>query len=72
MILATHDLRPVSRFVLQQFEEYLRMNGFGGFTNDHFAYFALSPDERARATDTRVAIRRQLKELIQQDRKSVV
>ncbi len=65
-IRASEVLNPVARFVLEQFEEYLRMNGFGGFTNDHFAYFALGPDERVHAQETRAAIRRQLKGLVQQ------
>ena len=36
----------VDRFLLEQFEEYLRMNGFGGLIHEHFAYFAMSPEER--------------------------
>jgi hypothetical protein len=64
-ILSSEVMQPVPRFVLQQFEDYLRMNGFGGFTNDHFAFFALTPDEREQAGDTRVAIRRQMRELVQ-------
>lgn len=65
-ILLENALEPVPRFVLQQFEEYLRVNGFGGFTNDHFAYFALSPEERAAAQPVKEGIRRQLKGLIQE------
>ncbi|MPZ22081.1 MAG: hypothetical protein GEU28_00710 [Dehalococcoidia bacterium] len=52
----------VARFVLSQFEEYLRMNGFGGFVEEHFAFFALSGEKRA--TLTREGIRRSLAELI--------
>ena len=56
---------PVSWFVLVQFEEYLRMNGFGGFTIDHFNYFALGPEEREQSADTKDGIRRQLANMIQ-------
>lgn len=38
--------QPVARFILDQFEEYLRMNGFGGLTHEHFADFALPPERR--------------------------
>jgi len=64
LLLADNGLGPVSEFVLQQFEEYLRMNGFGGFTNDHFAYFTLGPEDRARAADIGAGIRRQMRDLI--------
>ena len=37
---------PVAPFVLDQFEEYLRMNGYGGLTHEHFAFFALPADQR--------------------------
>ena len=39
-------LTPVERFVLQQFEEYLRMNGFGGLTEEHLQYFVRQPAQR--------------------------
>lgn len=37
---------PIANFVLAAFEEYLRMNGFGGLTYDHFAFFAQAPQHR--------------------------
>jgi len=53
------DAQPESaQFLLRQFEEYLRMNGFGGLTNEHFAYFAMNPDERKLAEGTKDAIAR--------------
>ena len=41
-----HSREPVVRFILEQFEEYLRMNGFGGLTADHFAFFASTAEDR--------------------------
>ncbi len=45
-ILTKGPAEPVARFVLEQFEEYLRMNGFGGLTQEHFTYFAQVPSDR--------------------------
>lgn len=45
-ILANRPAEPVARFVLEQFEEYLRMNGFGGLTQDHFTFFAQASSDR--------------------------
>ena len=39
-------LDPVSKFVVEQFEEYLRMNGFAGLTEEHLSFFAQPPDHR--------------------------
>ena len=36
----------VARFVLEQFEEYLSMNGFGGLIEEHLSYFARQPEHR--------------------------
>ncbi len=51
----------VARYVLSQFEEYLTMNGFGGLTHEHFAYFALPPEERDMLVKD--GIRRSLEEI---------
>ncbi len=45
-ILAKRLEEPIAGFVLEQFEEYLRMNGFGGLTQDHFTFFAQAPTVR--------------------------
>jgi hypothetical protein len=45
-ILAKRPAEPIASFVLEQFEEYLRMNGFGGLIQDHFTFFAQAPSDR--------------------------
>lgn len=52
---------PVTRFMLEQFEEYLRMNGFGGLTAEHFSFFA-QPEE-TRDPLVKEGIRRVIREL---------
>lgn len=42
----TRAVGQPAAYLLEQFEEYLRMNGFGGFTDEHFAFFAWSPERR--------------------------
>lgn len=39
-------LEPVARFVLEQWEGYLQMNGFGGFTEEHLLYFLRRREQR--------------------------
>lgn len=56
--------------VITAFEEYLRMNGFGGFADEHFTYFALSPDDRAKEIATRSGVRRALQNLLDELRTS--
>lgn len=49
---ATRHARLLTRhestvhFVLEQFEEYLHMTGFGGLTEEHLSYFALRKESR--------------------------
>ena len=57
-------LTEVQTFVITQFEEYLRMNGFGGFAAEHFTYFAVSPEQRQNEVATRVGVRRALMNLL--------
>jgi hypothetical protein len=61
--IAPHSPQP-TRHVLEQFEEYMRMNGFGGFADEHFAYFAMNTDRRRAESVTRVGARRALKNLL--------
>ncbi len=66
---AVREMRPrdaAERFLLQQFEEYLRMNGFGGFTEEHFAYFAWSPERRASEPVTKRGAQQAMRELLRQ------
>jgi hypothetical protein len=37
---------PVARFVMEQFEEYLYMNGFGGLNETQLGYFSQPPEQR--------------------------
>lgn len=60
-ILAKRPAEPIARFVLEQFEEYLRMNGFGGLTQDHFTFFAQAPSDRDPLV--KEGIRRALREI---------
>jgi hypothetical protein len=47
-------------FLLQQFEEYLAMTGFGGLVEEQFAYLALAPKDREKDSVTKDGIRRSL------------
>jgi hypothetical protein len=52
--------KTTDAFLLDQLLEYLQLNGYGGFTYDHFAYFALAADDRASMEDTKQGLRRAL------------
>jgi hypothetical protein len=54
----------VAQFITTQFEEYLRMNGFGGFADEHFAYFAWSPERRRTEPVTKLGAQRALRGLL--------
>lgn len=43
---AAEPSKSVAAFVAQQLEEYLRMNGYGGVSLEHFAFFATGPEDR--------------------------
>jgi hypothetical protein len=68
---AAHRVRvrrtdPITGYLLEQFEEYMALNGFGAFTDEHFAYFALSEAHRKLKPATRMGVQRALDNLMQE------
>lgn len=45
-------------FLLAELKRYLEINGMGGLTHEHFAYFASTPETRETADELKVGIRR--------------
>lgn len=66
---ALQNVRPneqPAQFLRDQLEEYLRMHGFGGFIEEHFAYFGWSPERRAADPLTKQGARAALRELLRE------
>lgn len=51
-------LNSTEAFLLTELKRYLEINGMGGLTHEHFAYFASTPETRESADELKVGIRR--------------